>query len=167
MDGFINWWKYLPFHMDPVLLELGPLKLQYYGLMYIVAFGIVYFLTLRRLKYEEGFGASPEQFKDLATYMILGLIVGARLGYVVFYNPSYYMAHPLEIILPFSFSNGVSFTGISGMSYHGGLIGIILLSWWYIRKAGLNFRDMADLVIPAIPLEYTFGRLGDFLNGQL
>lgn len=166
MDDFLNWWRWLPFNINPVLVELGPLKLQYYGLMYIVAFGITYLLVLHRIKHET-FGASPEQVKDLATYMILGLIVGARLGYVVFYNPAYYLSHPLEIVLPFSFSNGVAFTGISGMSYHGGLIGVILFSWWYIRKAGLDFFEMADLVIPAIPLGYTFGRIGNFINGEL
>ncbi|MCP4687174.1 MAG: prolipoprotein diacylglyceryl transferase [Desulfobacterales bacterium] len=167
MDGFFSCLRNLPFNMDPVILEIGSLKLQYYGLMYIVAFGVTYLLAQHRIKHEKGFGASAEQMKDLATYMILGLIVGARLGYVVFYNPSYYLNHPLEIILPFNFSNGVTFTGISGMSYHGGLIGVIVLSWWYIRRAGLNFREMVDLVIPAIPAGYTFGRIGNFINGEL
>jgi phosphatidylglycerol:prolipoprotein diacylglycerol transferase len=94
-------------------------------------------------------------------------VIGARLGYVLFYNLSYYLEHPLEIILPFSFSNGVTFTGISGMSYHGGLIGIILASWLYIRKAKLDWWSVVDLYLPAIPLGYTFGRLGNFINGEL
>jgi len=99
--------------------------------------------------------------------MILGLVIGARLGYVLFYNLSYYLEHPLEIILPFSFSNGVTFTGISGMSYHGGLIGVILSAWLYIRQAKLDWWSLVDLYIPAIPLGYTFGRLGNFINGEL
>ena len=110
---------------------------------------------------------TPDQIKDLTTYIILGLVVGARLGYVLFYNLSYYLKHPLEIILPFSFSNGVTFTGISGMSYHGGLIGVILVAWLYIRKAKLDWWSGVDLYIPAIPLGYTFGRLGNFINGEL
>jgi phosphatidylglycerol:prolipoprotein diacylglycerol transferase len=97
----------------------------------------------------------------------LGLIIGARLGYVVFYNFSYYLEHPLEIILPFSFSNGITFTGISGMSYHGGLIGAIVAGWLYVRRAGLNWWDGVDLYAPVVPLGYTFGRLGNFINGEL
>jgi phosphatidylglycerol:prolipoprotein diacylglycerol transferase len=85
----------------------------------------------------------------------------------LFYNLSYYLRHPLEIFLPFSFSNGFTFTGISGMSYHGGLIGILLAAFWYIRKAKLNYWDVMDLYVPVVPLGYTFGRLGNFINGEL
>jgi len=135
--------------------------------MYIVAFALTYFLVFYRVKHEERFEFSKNQVNDLTTYAILGLIIGARLGYVLFYNLSYYMRHPLEIFLPFSFSNGFTFTGISGMSYHGGLIGILLLVFWYIRKAKLNFWDVMDLYVPVVPLGYTFGRLGNFINGEL
>ena len=89
------------------------------------------------------------------------------LGYVVFYNAAYYLSHPVEILLPFDISNGMRFTGISGMSYHGGLIGVILAAIYFTRRNGLSFFEMADLVIPAIPLGYTFGRLGNFINGEL
>jgi phosphatidylglycerol:prolipoprotein diacylglycerol transferase len=99
--------------------------------------------------------------------IILGLMVGARLGYVVFYNLSYFLKHPLEIFLPFEFSNGITFTGISGMSYHGGVIGILIAGWLYTRKNAIRLRDVADLYIPCIPLGYTFGRLGNFINGEL
>jgi phosphatidylglycerol:prolipoprotein diacylglycerol transferase len=167
MSQFLNWWQHLPERMDPVLIEIGPIKLQYYGLMYIVAFATVYLLVSYRLRTESGFRISREQAKDLLTYMILGLIIGARLGYVVFYNLPYYLQHPLEIVLPFTFDNGLRFTGISGMSYHGGLIGVLAASWWYIRKSGVSFTEAADLFVPAIPLGYTFGRLGNFINGEL
>ena len=99
--------------------------------------------------------------------MIIGLIVGARLGYVLFYQFSYYFRHPLEIFLPFEFSKGITFVGFSGMSYHGGLIGIILFAGLYIRRQKLSFREMVDLYVPVIPLGYTFGRLGNFINGEL
>jgi phosphatidylglycerol:prolipoprotein diacylglycerol transferase len=135
--------------------------------MYIVAFGLTLFLVLYRIKREQRFEVTSDQIKDLTTYAILGLIIGARLGYVVFYNPAYYVAHPLEIFLPFTFSDGIQFTGISGMSYHGGLMGVVFAGWIYIRRNKLNFRDMADLYVPAIPLGYTFGRLGNFINGEL
>ena len=108
-----------------------------------------------------------EQVKDATTYLILGLIIGARLGYVVFYNFSYYIKHPLEIILPFSFSNGITFTGISGMSYHGGLIGATFAAWVYIHRAKLDWWSAVDLFVPVAPLGYMFGRLGNFMNGEL
>ncbi len=135
--------------------------------MYIVAFALTYFLVLYRIKHEVRFEFSKNQVNDITTYAIVGLIIGARLGYVLFYNISYYVRQPLEIFLPFSFSNGFAFTGISGMSYHGGLIGILLAVFWYIRKARLDYWDVMDLYVPVVPLGYTFGRLGNFINGEL
>lgn len=167
MHAFWDWWQHLPQHMSPVIFQIGAFKLQYYGLMYIVAFAITYGLVLHRLKHESRFTVSRQQVNDLTTAVILGLMIGARLGYVVFYDLSYFIRHPLEIFLPFEFSNGITFTGISGMSYHGGLIGILLAAWLYTKKNRLVLRDMADLYIPGIPLGYTFGRLGNFINGEL
>lgn len=167
MSEFLDWWQHLPQHLSPIIFEIGWFKLQYYGLMYIVAFALTYFLVLYRLSRETQFEFSKNQVNDLTTYAILGLIIGARLGYVLFYNLTYYLRHPLEIFLPFSFSNGFAFTGISGMSYHGGLIGILLAVFWYVRKAKLNYWQVMDLYVPAVPLGYTFGRIGNFINGEL
>jgi phosphatidylglycerol:prolipoprotein diacylglycerol transferase len=167
MEGFWSWWQHLPQHISPVIFQIGSFKLQYYGLMYLVAFAITYGLVLYRLKHEDRFQITRQQINDLTTVIILGLMVGARLGYVVFYNLSYFLKHPLEIFLPFGFSNGITFTGISGMSYHGGLIGILISAWLYARRHNIRLRDIADLYIPGIPLGYTFGRLGNFINGEL
>ncbi|MGD8889943.1 MAG: prolipoprotein diacylglyceryl transferase [Desulfobacterales bacterium] len=167
MDDFWSWWQHLPNNISPVILEIGWFKLQYYGLMYIVAFAVTYFLVLYRVKHEDRFEITKDQVKDVTTLLIIGLIIGARLGYVLFYNLSYYLTHPLEIILPFSFSNGFQFTGISGMSYHGGLVGVIIAGWLYVRKAKIDFWKGVDLFMPVIPLGYTFGRLGNFINGEL
>jgi phosphatidylglycerol:prolipoprotein diacylglycerol transferase len=167
MEALITWWQHLPEHMDPVIFEIGSFRLQYYGLMYIVAFAITYGLAAYRLRREKRFSMDGEQLQGLITALILGLIIGARLGYVLFYNLSYYLAHPLEILLPFEFSGGIRFTGITGMSYHGGLIGVVIAAIWFVRKNQMNFFHMADLVVPCIPLGYTFGRLGNFINGEL
>jgi phosphatidylglycerol:prolipoprotein diacylglycerol transferase len=167
MSGFWAWWQHLPEHISPIIFEIGWFRLQYYGLMYIVAFALTYFLVLYRIKHEARFEFSKNQINDLTTYAVLGLIVGARLGYVLFYNLAYYLHHPLEIFLPFSFSNGFQFTGISGMSYHGGLIGVLLAVLWYVHKAKLNYWQVMDLYVPAVPLGYTFGRIGNFINGEL
>ena len=167
MVEFWSWWQHLPQHISPVIFQIGSFKLQYYGLMYLVAFAITYGLVLYRLKREDRFRITRQQVNDLTTVIILGLMVGARLGYVVFYNLPYFLKHPLEIFLPFEFSNGITFTGISGMSYHGGLIGILIAAGLYVRRNGLDLREVADLYIPGIPLGYTFGRLGNFINGEL
>jgi phosphatidylglycerol:prolipoprotein diacylglycerol transferase len=167
MTDFWTWWQHLPQHISPVIFQIGSFKLQYYGLMYLVAFGITYALVLYRLRHEARFAVSREQVNDLTTVIILGLMIGARLGYVVFYNLPYFLRHPLEIVLPFEFSNGITFTGISGMSYHGGVIGILVAAWLYTRRNGIALRDVADLYVPCIPLGYTFGRIGNFINGEL
>jgi phosphatidylglycerol:prolipoprotein diacylglycerol transferase len=167
METFWEWWQHIPQRLNPVFFTIGSFKLQYYGLMYVVAFVVTYLLVIYRLKREDRFEVSVDQIQALITYMVLGVIVGGRLGYVLFYNLSYYLKHPLEIILPFDFSGGIKFTGITGMSFHGGLVCVILFAWLYCRKAGLNFLLMADLFIPAIPLGYTFGRIGNFINGEL
>jgi len=167
MEAFLNWWQHLPEHMDPVIFQIGSFRLQYYGLMYIVGFAFTYGLALYRIRHEKRFQIDVEQLQGLMTAMILGLIIGARVGYVLFYNLPYYLNHPLEIILPFDFSNGIRFTGITGMSYHGGLIGVALATAIFARKNALGFFHVTDLIVPCVPLGYTFGRLGNFINGEL
>ena len=158
----------MPEKMSPVIFEIGWFKLQYYGLMYIVAFGITYGMVLYRVKSEKRFSVSGDDVQNLMLFTIFGVIAGGRFGYVLFYNLSYYLRNPLEIFLPFQFLNGsITFTGISGMSFHGGLIGVLISVWLYIRKTSLNFRDIVDLFAPVVPLGYTFGRLGNFINGEL
>ncbi len=167
MNDFWYWWQHLPLHISPVVFEIGGFKLHYYGLMYLVGFSMTIWLALYRLRNENRFTLSAAQVMDACLYMILGLLIGARLGYVLFYNLSYYRVHLLEIFLPVSFSNGVSITGISGMSYHGGLIGAVLATWIYFKTEKLDWWDGVDLFVPVIPLGYTFGRIGNFINGEL
>jgi len=167
MTGFLQAWQHIPEKLDPVIFQIGNFKLQYYGLMYIVAFFTTYLLVSYRLRSEKKFQIPIDHVQGLMTYMIIGLIIGARLGYVLFYNLDYYLDHPLEIFLPFEFSNGMHFVGIAGMSYHGGLICTIAGAWLYIHKYDLDFRQLSDVFIPAIPAGYTFGRLGNFINGEL
>jgi phosphatidylglycerol:prolipoprotein diacylglycerol transferase len=167
MSEFLTWWQHLPEKMNPVFFKIGGFSLHYYGLMYLVAFAVVYMIAIYRVKREKQFRISIDEIQNLMVYMMIGLIVGARLGYVVIYNPAYYFKHPLEIFLPFNFSNGFTFTGISGMSFHGGLIGVLISIWYFTRKTDLNFWDIPDLFVPIIPLGYTFGRIGNFINGEL
>jgi phosphatidylglycerol:prolipoprotein diacylglycerol transferase len=167
MESFWHWWQHLPSRMDPVLISVGPLKIQYYGLMYLLAFGCAYGLARMRVKTEKRFAISIDDLQSAFTAMILGLVIGARLGYVLFYAMGYFLNHPLEIFLPFTFSDGFRFTGISGMSYHGGLIGVVIAGWLFCRQRAFPLKDLADLVAPGVPLGYTFGRIGNFINGEL
>lgn len=167
MNEFLIWWQHLPEKMNPVIFSLGGFKLHYYGLMYLVAFATVYILVVYRIKREKQFRISSDEIQNLMIFTMIGVIVGGRVGYVIIYNPVYYLKTPLEIFLPINFSNGITFTGISGMSFHGGLIGVILSIWIFTRKCGFNFWNTVDLFAPAVPLGYTFGRIGNFINGEL
>jgi phosphatidylglycerol:prolipoprotein diacylglycerol transferase len=166
MESLINTWQQLPSHISPALFSIGSFQLRYYSLMYLVAFAIVYFLTLYRVK-NENYEYTAETVQDYLVWAMLGVICGGRFGYALFYNFNYYFQHPLEIILPFNFSNGFKFVGLSGMSYHGGLIGILIVTLLFCRKHKINFWHFVDLFTPAIPLGYTFGRIGNFMNGEL
>ena len=166
MESFISLWQQIPAHITPYLFSIGSFQLRYYSLMYIVAFVIVYFLVMHRIKNEK-YKYTSEDIQDYLVWAMVGVLLGARLGDVLFYNLDYYLYHPLEIFLPFTFSNGIRFTGISGMSYHGGVIGVIIMSVLFCRKRNFDFWKFADLISPAIPLGYTFGRLGNFINGEL
>jgi phosphatidylglycerol:prolipoprotein diacylglycerol transferase len=167
IQEFWYWWQYLPEQIDPVIFQIGSFRLQYYGLMYLAAFSVTYALLSYRVRQENRFADFQDHIEPLTTWMIVGVVLGGRLGYVVFYNLTYYLRHPLEIFLPFDFSNGITFTGISGMSYHGGLIGVMVGTLIYVRRYSINFWDIADLYAPAVSLGYTFGRIGNFINGEL
>jgi phosphatidylglycerol:prolipoprotein diacylglycerol transferase len=166
MAEWIALWQHLPARLSPYLFEIGSFQLRYYSLMYLAAFGCTYALVLYRIR-REGYPYRQEQIQDYLIWAILGVIVGGRLGYVTFYNAAYYLQHPLEILLPFSFRGGFHFVGISGMSYHGGAIAVLAASVIFCRRQGIDFWRFADLFCPAIPLGYTFGRIGNFINGEL
>ena len=162
----MNWWNHIPEHINPNIVEIGSFQIRYYGLMYILAFATTYLLVLHRLN-NERYEYSKAVVQEYFMWAILGVLVGGRLGFVLFYDLRYFIAHPLRIISPFDFANGFDYIGLFGMSYHGGLLGVILASWFFCYKNSVNFWHFADLLSPAIPLGYTFGRIGNFLNGEL
>jgi phosphatidylglycerol:prolipoprotein diacylglycerol transferase len=166
MNALIAAWRNLPGQLNPNLIEFGTFQVRYYGLMYLVAFALTYFLVMYRIK-DEKYDYTAETIQDLMIWLIMGLVLGGRLGYVLFYNFDYYTQRPWEILLPFDFSDGIRFVGISGMSFHGGAIGAIVAAAVFCRSRRIDFWHLADLFCPAIPLGYTFGRLGNFINGEL
>ena len=166
MDRFIFFWQHIPERINPNLFEIGSFQLRYYSLMYIIAFFITYLLVVYRIRSEK-LDYSEESLQDYFVWAIIGLLLGARIGYVLFYNLGYYLSHPLAVIFPFDISDGFRYVGISGMSYHGGLAGVALATIIFCRKRGIRFFPFADLLCSAIPLGYTFGRIGNFINGEL
>jgi len=166
MESFISAWQHLPSSISPTLFSIGSFQLRFYSLMYLVAFAVSYLIFAYRIKRKE-ISITTETVQDYLVWAMIGLVVGARFGYALFYNFSYYSSHPLEIIVPFDFSNGIRFVGLSGMSYHGGLIGVILSTLLFCRKYKINPWQFGDWICAAAPLGYMFGRFGNFINGEL
>ncbi|MDA3899432.1 MAG: prolipoprotein diacylglyceryl transferase [Spirochaetes bacterium] len=159
-------WQNLPSHIDPVIFSIGSFSVHYYGLMYIVAISLSYFLTHYRIK-NENFPYKKEDIETMYVWGVIGMLLGARIGYVLFYDFGYFISHPFQILLPFKFENGFTFTGFRGMSYHGGAIGAALATFFYTKKYKTAFLEVTDLVAPTLAIGYTFGRLGNFINGEL
>jgi phosphatidylglycerol:prolipoprotein diacylglycerol transferase len=142
--------------IDPIAFSIGPLAVRWYGLMYLAGFAAAWWLGLRRIAQ----GRAPitrAQFDDLIFFAVVGVILGGRLGYVLFYKPGYYAAHPLEI---FAIWQG-------GMSFHGGLLGVMLAMWFAARRHNVRYFDLMDFVAPLCPLGLAAGRLANFINGEL
>ncbi|MDB5096739.1 MAG: lgt [Cyanobacteria bacterium RYN_339] len=142
-------------NIDPVL-HLGPLNIRWYAMMYILGFAVTYFVIEKRAK-ETKLPFAPTDSGDLIAGLIFGLLIGARLGFVLFYKPGYYLMDPFKI---FALWEG-------GMSFHGGFIGVLLVALWFCRKRAIGFLDLCDMVSPAAPLGLALGRLGNFINGEL
>lgn len=142
---------------DPIALQLGPLALRWYGLMYVAAFLFFIVLGRRHLTRRPELGWDKAQLDDLLFYGILGVILGGRLGEVLFFEPGYYLNHPAEIFAVWK----------GGMSFHGGFLGVLAALWWFARKTGRRFLEVGDFVAPLVPLGLMFGRIGNFINGEL
>lgn len=147
----------LPFPMiDPVLVEIGPFAIRWYALAYIA--GIVLgWLLARRMVALAPQAATREQLDDYVTWATLGIILGGRLGYVLFYRPGHYLSHPLEILSVWQ----------GGMSFHGGMLGVILATLLFCRRQGLSPLGFGDRIAPVVPIGLLLGRLANFVNGEL
>ena len=144
---------------DPIAIQIGPLAVHWYGLMYVLAFAL--FIILGRVRIKQPhiavLGWKKEDLDDMLFYGMLGVVIGGRLGEVLFYRPEYFMHNPLEIFMVWH----------GGMSFHGGFLGVILARYLWSRKAGRNLFDVLDFIAPLVPLGYAAGRLGNFINAEL
>jgi phosphatidylglycerol:prolipoprotein diacylglycerol transferase len=142
---------------DPVAIHLGPLAVRWYGLMYLV--GFVLFVIFGKIRARQNLltGWHPRDVDDMLFYGVFGVILGGRLGYILFYKPMYYLAHPVETLAIWQ----------GGMSFHGGFLGVLIALWVYARVRHKRWLDVTDFVAPLIPLGLAFGRLGNFINGEL
>ena len=143
--------------IDPIAIAIGPLAIRWYGLMYLIAFGLFFFLGRYRARRDPWRGASDALLDDLLFWGVLGVVLGGRLGYVLFYKPGYYLGNPLEALAIWQ----------GGMSFHGGLLGVMLAMAFIGRKYRLGFLAVADFVAPLIPCGLAAGRMGNFINGEL
>ena len=148
---------------NPIALQIGPVAIHWYGLMYLLGFGIFLWLAHLRLKHEpfasvQGPGAwSRKDIEDMLFLGVLGVVLGGRLGYCLFYKPEYYLQHPLEVFMVWQ----------GGMSFHGGMLGVIVSQVWFAVSRHKPFLQVMDFVAPCVPPGLGAGRLGNFINGEL
>lgn len=144
---------------NPVALQLGPIAIRWYGLMYLAAFA--QFIALGRVRIRQAhiaaLGWTNLDLDDMLFYGVLGVVLGGRLGEVFFYHPAEYLSHPLEILMVWK----------GGMSFHGGLIGVLIAMALWSRRRGRAYWDVMDFIAPLVPLGYAFGRIGNFINAEL
>ncbi|MDX1668869.1 MAG: prolipoprotein diacylglyceryl transferase [Limnobacter sp.] len=140
---------------DPIALSIGPLAIRWYGLMYLIGFLAFLYLSKKRLHLFPGI--TVKDTDNIMSLAVLGVILGGRLGYVIFYKPDYYLANPGEILAIWE----------GGMSFHGGFLGVLAVCFGYCLYKKWKFFDLMDLVAPTIPVGLGFGRLGNFINGEL
>ncbi len=144
---------------DPIALRLGPVAIHWYGLMYLAAFGMFLFLAGRRVQqapYAQN-GWTRRDVDDLLFFGVLGVVLGGRLGYVLFYKPDYYINHLLEVFAVWK----------GGMAFHGGLLGVIVAMALFAKLRGRSFFEVTDLIAPCVPTGLAAGRIGNFINGEL
>ena len=143
--------------IDPIAVGLGPLQVHWYGLMYLLAFGTAWFLGRSRVRAGRLPGVGEAAFSDLMFYGMLGVVLGGRIGYVLFYAFADFLRDPLMLLKVWQ----------GGMSFHGGLLGVLAALAWWSRRHRLHFFDTVDFVAPLVPAGLGFGRLGNYIGGEL
>jgi phosphatidylglycerol:prolipoprotein diacylglycerol transferase len=144
-------------NFDPIALQLGPVAIRWYGLMYLTAFALVIFLGRMRIRNQPWLSISSSDLDDMLFYGVLGVVLGGRLGYILFYKPLEYLHDPIRIF----------FVWEGGMSFHGGFLGVLLAMLWFARSHNKKWLQVTDFIAPLVPLGLGAGRIGNFINGEL
>lgn len=157
--NFITW------NPGEVIFTLFGISIRFYSLMFATGLALAYFVVKYLYKDQK---ISEKLFDPLFFYCFFGILIGARLGHCLFYEPDYFLAHPLEMILPVKFTpEGMKFTGYQGLASHGGTIGLMIALWLYVRKTKLNFIRVLDNIAIATPIAACFIRLGNLMNSEI
>ncbi|MFA6759870.1 MAG: prolipoprotein diacylglyceryl transferase [Sulfuricurvum sp.] len=161
----MHFWQNIYEHFNPIAFEIFGLPVHWYGLMYVLALFVALAIGRYFVK-KDAIRLTSKELESYFIYIEIGIILGARLGYILFYDPNtlYYLTHPWQIFNPFA---GGEFVGIRGMSYHGAVVGFFISSWLFSRKHKDSFATLMDLVAISVPLAFVFGRIGNFLNQEL
>lgn len=151
---------------DLVALQLGGFALRWYSLLWAVGLTLAYAIVYRLYKAQR---IPQEKFDPLFFYAFFGILIGARLGHCLFYDPAYFLAHPLEMVLPMKQdgAGGWHFTGFAGLASHGGTLGIVIALWLYVRKTGVSFMRVLDNIALATPITAACIRLGNLMNSEI
>ena len=142
--------------IDPVLIAIGPLKIHWYGLMYLIGFAAVWVLGQKQAR-QPWSPIKPEAIEDLVTYGAMGVILGGRIGYILFYNFSEFLSDPLILVKIWQ----------GGMSFHGGMLGVFIAMWFFGKKQGCTMLQLTDIIAPLCPIGLGAGRIGNFINSEL
>lgn len=142
--------------INPVLLSIGPFEVRYYGLFFVIGFVLAYFILIHLAKKKE-LNLTKNDIADLFLYIMLGVVLGARIFYILFYNLPFYLSNPFELIAIWH----------GGLSFHGGLIGGALGGYYFCRKKKIDFYEIADILVIPAALGLALGRIGNFINGEL
>lgn len=161
----MEFWQHIYEHFNPVAFNLFSIPVHWYGLMYVLAL-LSALLIAKWIVQKDNISITKDQLDDYFIYAEIGVILGARLGYILFYDTHtmYYLTNPWQIFNPFIDGQ---FVGIRGMSFHGAILGFLIGSYLYHRRHGIPFGRLMDLVAVSVPLAYVFGRIGNFLNQEL
>jgi phosphatidylglycerol---prolipoprotein diacylglyceryl transferase len=145
--------------IDPIALKLGQLAIHWYGLTYLAAFALFWYLGTLRTAHQPfaGLKWAKRDVEDILFLGVVGVVMGGRIGYCLFYKPGYYLSHPLEIFYVWQ----------GGMSFHGGLLGVVAAEVWFAKTRGRSLLEVADFVAPCVPTGLMMGRIGNFINGEL
>ncbi len=165
MDVFVSFWQHFPEHIEPIAFSIYFIAVRWYALFFLGGFFLAFLFARFLARKEQGFFLSEHLF-DLFIAIFIGALIGGKVGYIILYNFPLFLSSPSLFLSPYDFDRHI-WTGFAGMSYHGGLIGGISMIYLFSKKYKISFLNITDFMVLSLPIALFFGRLGNFLNGEL